>query len=223
MTNIMMWSGPKTQLAPSIIEARQPLGTEIKQHFVEWFSGDALDSLWDSRQVLGSGSTTMQDTIDGGLRVNTSHSANSSRIISFTDKRHYSFTGSVFIGLMKSRMIQTGVSAVGLSGVTTGSSLQVGGDAIYFVNNFNKSFKELTVGSGAAGSNVDTSISTNTNWDQAKGELSSSYGQLHVNGNMEAIVTTTLPDLRLQPYMEARNFGSTSYFGDFRYFEAYNT
>ena len=113
----IMWSGPQSELAPSVIEARQPAAAEIKEHMVEWFSGQALDTIWTVDNQIGTGSVAMVQTINGGLRITSGGTAGDHTVINFggtNSINHYESTGSAFISIFKSIETSAARSTAGL-------------------------------------------------------------------------------------------------------------
>ena len=90
----------------SVYEITNPLTTVAKQHFVEWFSGEDLDSKrWAYADYLSSNHTGsgMVNDIDGGFKLvgDSSTAGSQNTLISFNDKKQYSNTGSVVIWIAK--------------------------------------------------------------------------------------------------------------------------
>ncbi len=67
--NAARYTAAPADVFASIYEAKQALTTVQKQRFVEWFSGDALDSIWTQTNSVGTGTFGMQDDIDGDSKL----------------------------------------------------------------------------------------------------------------------------------------------------------
>ena len=86
---------------PSVYEMFAPLTTVRKQHFWDYFSGATLNSRWTVDNHSFGGTATMQDEVDGGVRITGGTGTNHSCEINFNDIRPFAHDGSVFIGVCK--------------------------------------------------------------------------------------------------------------------------
>jgi hypothetical protein len=85
----------------SMYESRSDLTTVQKQHFVEWFSGSALDSIWTERDLVGTGTFAMDDSVDGGYKISAGSGGTDQQQIDFNGIRHYEEQGCVMIAVSK--------------------------------------------------------------------------------------------------------------------------
>ena len=208
----------------SMYESRSALTTIQKQHFVEWFSGNALDSIWTFNGTNNGG---MADSADGGYRVLPSSGANV--IMYFNNKRQYAYNGSVCIavatGVSDTRMdMLVGFSADSeFSGGTTDKSVYKsdnGGGSLK-MNTSDGSTETAT--STTRGSPIASSFHNGT-FITVKIENNASSTQFSINGVVDGTITTTLPNADMQPAMEVRSIsGDGDDYGAIRYLEAYNT
>ena len=197
----------------SLTDALDPAPEVIsKQHFVEWFSGDTIDTIWNINNVTGTGSVAMLDEVDGGLRVTPGTTAFDATQIDLGGMQHYEETASVFIGVVRK---QTG---------TTGRMFFGGVDA-----NYNNSHHVLawfdttgTLEIRTGTTEVNTTVTPGTDWIKVKLDLRSSSALLIVNGVLEAVGTGTLPTQPQNPAF-GRQFVAAGDVGDIKYCEAYNT
>ncbi len=84
----------------SLYEVNTELSQIKKSHFVEWFSGDDLDSIWTL--TLDSGASgAMSDSVDGGYTINAGSTFSNDATVHMNGISHYSNTGSVIIGVVK--------------------------------------------------------------------------------------------------------------------------
>ena len=100
-------------LFDSLYESFQALTSIQVSHFVEWFSGDTLDSIWTQSNHSGVGTFAMADEVDGGFKLSCGASSGNNSTINFNDKRHYSFV-SECISIWKANSISNNVVYVGL-------------------------------------------------------------------------------------------------------------
>ena len=127
---------------PSVYEMNNLLTTVRKQRFWEYFSGATLNSRWTTT-LVSSGTVSMADSVDGGVKFGTSGSGHKATI-SLGGKRLFNHDGCVFITSFKfdstqSSTIQsialsngsigsprdTGLNTVGISDVTNGGVIYV--------------------------------------------------------------------------------------------------
>jgi len=223
LSNPIMPSGAQLQMAQSIIEARQPLGSTINQHFVEWFSGDALDSIWTERG--DGGSKGMSDSVNGGYFMTTGTTALNEESIHFNNIRHYSHTGSAFIAVGKISSISQAIIYQGMSGsgdfVLTTDTYHIKGDSAAepTANRYS-----MVTNDNAGGQNIVQSTKVyDTNFHIMKGQINSTTARGIMDGVLEAISTSQLPTAKMEPTLQVLTRNTSAKTSNFTYFEAYNT
>ncbi len=212
-------SQPQIALAQSIIEARQPFGSPINQHFVEWFSGDALDSIWTQTDEQGINTFAMDDIIDGGFKITTGTTSSDRGHINFNAIQHYSNTG------LRSYCVSK------LSHTTSINSDTLMADTLSFGNhidygNHNSASSanwRLLSRDGAAQSTVTSSIVVDTNWHNHSVQLDSTMVKSYLDGDFLLVKTNNLPTAGLSPVLRIETNTSASRERSFSYFEVYNT
>ena len=201
----------------SMYESFNPLTTVNKQHFVEWFSGNAIDSIWTTG---GTGTPTfaMQDVVDGGYKI-TPNSSLDAGAITFNDKRQYNYNASVCIAVTF-KVSTGGRYRVGLgesADITLGTidkSTAVDGVGTYIY---------LETANGTSSNDTDSTVSANTTTEHShKIENKASTVELTIDGTLEVTNSTELPLTKLQPVFLARA-GASSQESAIRYMECYNT
>ena len=205
----------------SMYESRSALTTVQKQHFVEWFSGSALDSIWTSN-VSGTGTNTMYDSVDGGFRLLFSTGTNNSNDIDFGDKRQYEETGSVFIAVCATNLdyAQTNhFCDIGFTGQTFRDSVDLACANYHtgqtYIRLLTRRSSDTFADSTVTGDNTRRSI---------KLFLDTSDVELFIDGVTQATNTTTLPNVKLQPFAQAwHGTGGVASGIDVNYMECYNT
>jgi len=192
--------------------------TEPLQHFVEWFSGDSLDSIWSQRNITGTGTYAMVDAIDEGFSIKSGASNSDESMIWFNDINHYSHAGSVIIGIFR-RVTASTFASFGF----TDDQIASGSDHISFVDDTADSLKTLFTANGSSQGSTNMVTSVDTIFHNIKMELDGSNAFCHVDGILEATRTSQLPDTNMQPnaYVFARTAGAKE--AQIRYLEAYNT
>jgi len=220
---------------PSMYEVFNPLTNLNRQHFVEWFSGSVLDSIWViTNNAGGTGSSGMVDEVDGGFSVTSDTGAFQGTELSFGGgvgagnalHKVFDFDASVMLFVMKWDTDSTLVNASGC-----GLHSEVRGDgagnnaAIMEYDNKSSFFRLRTINNAGSQTNTATSLLTDTNFHLHKIETKASSVDLTIDGATAVTSTTNLPTIGMQP-----NFGGQKLTGtgtantyQIRYVEAFNT
>jgi len=213
--------GPvSTGLIPSMYENLTTLGfsEEQKQHFVEWFSGDSLDSIWTFTDHAGTGSGAMNDAVDGGYRITTGATTDNNSSINFNDINQYSHNASVFEVVIRRNTTFTQSQS--------GLAEQIASLAdtwIAYRDDTSSSFKELQTKLNSSTTNVDSTVSIDTDLTRVRLETKASSALMWIAGSLECISTTNLPDVALQPFVRSYTRNSSASTTDITYLEVYNT
>jgi hypothetical protein len=203
-------------------ESFNPLTTVNKQHFVEWFSGSALDSIWTTHTFNTAPTHQMADSVDGGFEIVTAATNNTGGVITFNDvARQYSETGSVFLSVSQideascesfQGFIKDHKSFNNFRNQATLSNINV--EATMFTHSSNASADTQTATTVApiTASPVLTKI-----------ECKASSIEFSINNTLEATVTGTLPVVPMQPRFSVRALSAATHTGRISYMECYNT
>lgn len=206
----------------SLYESFQALTSIQVSHFVEWFSGDAIDSIWFEQIVVGSGHTfTMVDEIDGGAKILLSSTAAGDHAsLNFNNKRHYDPADSTMIAVGK--RVTTGNTnfSVGFHNV-----IASGANRHLYINSALDTFTKLHTQGGAGGTTTNTDIAVNTNFENIKIVNLSSSVELFINGVLKVTNTTTLSSTKMQPDITSIQSAGGGAASDVRvrYVEFFNT
>lgn len=205
----------------SVYEILDPLTRIRKQRFWDWFDGNALRNWWIFSQSNGTGVGSMVDVIDEGFQIEvTSTGSNHRSTIDYNDKRHYSETASVVIGIIR-RVTANTLAHVGSHNIDS-SSVSV--NQVIYANDDGGPFKAITSSDGGTTSTVDSDVATDTNFTNYKTTRQSADLLLHIAGILKVTKTTNRPTLKQQPAFQS--FSTTAASGKqsrIRYLEAYNT
>jgi len=205
---------------PSMYESFNPLTTINPQHFVEWFSGSVLDSIWTQNDITGAGTFAMVDAVDEGFSITSAASNNAHSGIDFNDKRQYAHDGSVMIGVSK-RNNTTSDEMVGFSsGVNI---LDAVNDMSFYSQINTDTFKTLRSSEGTTLSGTASDVSIDTAFTGWKIENSSANLKLTLTGVLKVTKTTNRPDTNMQPNVSVRAREASAKETRVRYLEAYNT
>jgi len=206
----------------SMYESFNPLTTVNKQHFVEWFSGSALDSIWTTFDAVASAVEAMSDSVDGGFEIQHSTTNNSWNGIAFNNIRQYNYNGSVIITVGKKNFgAGAGGTHFGLGGTLDTTQDQTAECTADTAVNANFS---LQTDATSSATTTAGSTAIDESWHSQKVETKASSVEMTLDGTLEATSTTNLPNSKLQPKLFGIKRSTDA--GDItqiRYCEAYNT
>ena len=204
----------------------------MKQHFVEYFTGDTLDTfVWE---LNGNGATPhntsgMKDTINGGYELMPIATFNVQ--MTMGDIRQFNYNGSAFIASVSGYLASGRNDFLwGFTGAEEWSGVPSGAQS-------KACFKHDSGTGGFAGSCSQGTGQTNTalagaeltvynnGWHVCKGETKASSCEFSHAGVLGITITANLPDSKMQLGVEVRSIGGStgSLSGSINYFEAWNT
>jgi len=201
----------------SLYEAFNPLTTLAKTHFVEWFSGKDIDTIWNTVET-GSGSGAMDDAIDGGYKLTTGAVINNNRNINFNTIKHYSQTASIIISVTKLTNLVNALEQDGFIETIAFAHYVLSNNDSAATPNYELISKDGTTPSAQQGS-----IARDTNFHVKKITLTPSNLLLDIDGTLDVTKTTNRPAARLQPIFRVFTRGGAARTGHIRYLEAYST
>jgi len=206
----------------SLYESFQDLTVLQKQHFIEWFSGDALDTIWTQTNITGTGTFAMVDAIDEGFSIRTDSIADAMSEINFNNKRHYKHDASIIIMVAKNNRLVSGDNRLGLAGdIGINSPLNTAYVVTHSTGtqNFQLSTKDATTASLQ-----DSSVAPDALFHVFKIECGSVDIKLTIEGVLEVTKTTNRPTAKMQPALFVSTGGAGGVNeGRLRYLEAFNT
>lgn len=207
----------------SVYEILDPIDTVRKQRSWDWFDGDQLRSFWKSFNRIGSGSTPMSDTIDGGIRCISGTVIGNDTMITQNNINHYSQTASVFIGICRN-ISGAGLIQYGAGFVKDESSFGNNDVCMVFMDTGNNANVSLHTANASAQTVTGSDIAVHTNWFSVKIELLASTGELTLDGLLKITTGLTLPTAA-QQVIAARSLCQSTGARESRarYVEAYNT
>lgn len=203
----------------------------MKQHFVEYFSGDTLDTF---RWLLsGNGSSPyntsgMKNTVNGGYELMPASTYNVT--LYMNDIRQFNYNGSVFIASVSGKALSSNrtdflwgfTGAEEWSGVPSGSQSK----ACFKHDSGSGGFAgSCSQGTGQTNTSLGGSISVyDGNWHVCKGETKASSCEFSHAGVLGITITTNLPDSKMQLGCEVRSIGGSTgnCAGSINYLEAWN-
>tara|TARA_R110002051_G_scaffold323769_2_gene418461 strand:+ start:941 stop:1612 length:672 start_codon:yes stop_codon:yes gene_type:complete len=206
----------------SMYESFNPLTTINKQHFVEWFSGSSLPSYWTT--TLVSGTVSMSDSVDGGIKLSTS-GVNQKATIHFNDKKQYAHDGSVLLSVFKFDSTQAStIQSIGFTDNNKSDGARTSGaNSAGFSDVVNQGTIYVDHGDGSgAVINTNSGVTADTNWHVGKITLDGSSLITQIDGvAIGSTITTDIPTARLQPIAHIDS-GVTKNL-HINYMECYNT
>jgi len=201
----------------NITDALDPAPQVVpKQHFVEWFSGDAIDTIWKVAH-FGSGSSGMDDSVNGGFQMTTGAISTNFSTLDMNTISHYDFDGSVAISVIKIDTTSSIFSSY--YGLSNGGAFQAhilasvkDSQSNYYLSN-----------RASATTETVSSIAKDTSYHKHKVESTVASCRYHIDDTLEAISTTNLPDDKMQPFIQHRTSEDVAKTLNILYYEAFNT
>jgi len=202
----------------SLYEAFNPLTTIAKTHFIEWFSGDDLDTIWTKVDGAGTGVFSMQDTIDEGFEIQTGALINNHSYINFNSIRHYAHDASILISISRITNLTSSVEQSGFQDTNSFGHFAIMQNDSAATPNF-----ELNTKDGTTGSVQQGSVARDTSFHVKKLENTSTSNIMTIDGILDVTKTNNRPGVRLQPIVRAFTRTTAAKEVRVRYLEAYNT
>ena len=210
-----------TEVKDSLYEQFCPLTTVAGQHFVEWFSGAALEKAsYPKRWTITNwnsvtGAIAMDTSADGGLKLTTSGNRSA---LQFNNIRQFTHSGNGSEVIWVAKQVGSGTNgAIGMAKNSNG--FFNGGVHVDFPTSGNINFYTLNdAGSGGSGS-TGVAVSESFNWHVYKMTCATSSQTCSIDGVLKLTRTATM-DSAMQPVATAYNSSTTLHL---RYCEAYNT
>tara|TARA_R110000822_G_scaffold281965_1_gene403583 strand:- start:17 stop:613 length:597 start_codon:yes stop_codon:yes gene_type:complete len=195
-----------------------------KQHFIEWFSGADISSIWTKRNIIGTGTFAMDDSVDGGFKISHGSAVNNNSQIDFGNIRQYAEDGSVYIGVVKK-------SATGGSDVAVyhGFTANITGTGMQSAMVEDSSYGEAVLRTGGVSasstqSQTSPAINTGTAWYTHQITCGSANVKLNIDGVLKVTKTSDPPTIPMQPFAKSYNtVGTGADSIQVRYMECYNT
>jgi len=209
----------------SLLDILEPSRATIpKTHFVEWFSGDVLDSIWDQNTIFGAPVFSMVDAIGGGFSISHGAVDPTQGAIGTNTERHFNSRKCKMESVQR-RVSANGRTEVGFSNRTDGDFANTPDEAMTVQESNALTFKRLITITTVNTTAVNTSIASNTNFFHSSQELLSASAELRINGILEATSTTFLPTVAAILYAGFKQISVGANVGESRitYMEAYNT
>ncbi len=202
----------------SMLSLYNPFGNNPQPHFIDYFDGTQEKSFWNRDAISGNCPVfSMVDCGSEGFRVQTDNVSTERAELDFNNRRPFAEDGSVFIAQMRRVSGADTQSAVGLMNTSLNQNHH-----IRIHDSTANTFKRM-VTRDTSGSSFDSTISADTNWFTARGELFSSFAKMYINGGFENVSTVTLPTVKLQGGVFTSNLSSSiAAETRFKYFEAFN-
>tara|TARA_R110000824_G_scaffold400317_2_gene607573 strand:- start:642 stop:1259 length:618 start_codon:yes stop_codon:yes gene_type:complete len=205
-------------MTDSIYDQLNAYGTVAKQRFVENFSGSALDT--DRWNLSGGGTAVMQNSVDGGLLIQSTTGSNNKTSINFNNINQYSHTGCVLIAVARQSNTTWYTGNVGMSNTAVNFATDI---AEFETNNPFNTYVKARSADASTASATDTVMQSDQTWKNMKMELTSSNILYTSNGVLDVTKTTNRPTASLQPEVGAQQGSSKVGDQQIRYMECYNT
>jgi len=208
----------------SLYEAFDPLTVLKKQQFLDWFSGKALDLIWNEHDVSGSdgaGAMVDAETNGGeGYEVRSGTSNNNYREVDFNNIRHYDEDGCRLTCVLRAVESTTRRTGVGLAdNINATGSNQVSVENDIDFTNYQFFSNDASVG----GQQGDTGVTRDEAFHTWSIELDGSTAKCFDGSTLVTTNSDQVPVAQLQPYLFAQTRTSAARNNHVRYLEVYNT
>ena len=188
-----------------------------KQHFIEWFSGKQIPSYWETEGTVG-----MVDEVDGGFKI-TNNGSTKGKLAFDTSTNNvgatFAHTGCKMISV--SKLNQTGNGFYLFHGMCRD---------IYSTDAFglalpanNSVFKFYSYQGTSAGTEVASTVSTDTNFHKFELETDGTTMTMKIDGATATTSTSNPPANSMFPFYYIQQDGSSTNSITTRYLECYNT
>lgn len=194
------------------------LTSVLPQHFVYYFSGKDIASIWTKFNIVGTNTFAIQDAAGEGLRITLDGGVASHAAIYLNNKRQFIHNSSVIIGIVKTANLTGSTQQFGFS--DTANILSVTNEATCGMDGIG-ALINLTTKDGTTESATNSDQNTNANLIGIKIECGASDVKLYLNGVLKITKTTNPPSAKMQPFMSTRSSNANT--GDILSVEAYNT
>jgi len=206
----------------SLYQAFDPLTVLTKQHFIEWFSGKDIDSIFTKRTIVSGGTFAMVDAINEGFSVKTNAVTNAEISLDFNDIRHYSETDFFFHCVWRVAEVPSSTEdvLVGLANVAAGSaSNHVEARTL----NNQTNFMTLSGDNVAGQTQTSTTVAKDTVFHGHTLDMGSSAVKHSIDGVLKVTKTDKLPGARLQPRVRIFTGETVTKDVRLRYLEVFTT
>ncbi len=199
----------------SLSERLSALTQVFRQRVVATLSGAVLNERWTFTDITGTGSSAMDDVIDGGAVITTGATDDDESSINFNDIRQYEADDAVCI-LVASAIANSRFRAGFSEDADMSNSF-----ALVDMDADNTNY-ELATDDGTTESSTASDIAIDANFHVHKIENGSANIFLTIDGVLKVTKSTNRPDNRQQPLfaVKARSAGAKT--GNIRYLEMYN-
>ncbi len=209
----------------SLLQVLVPSNETIPRgHFIEYFDGDVLDSIWQQNSIIGVGIFGMVDAIDEGFSLTVSAiNPQLSSITASNSLQHFDPTSSILSSVQKRQSVQ-GTVQWGLGNRTDGDLGNTLDQSATFQEVSTFTFVRASTINTLSQTSVDTSLAVNTNFHHTIMDLSATNVRFFIEGILEATITTNLPDSSspLYPGFKVSTFAVAVSEGRIRYLEVFN-
>ena len=208
-------------MTTSILEALNTDRTvPDKSRFLDYFVGDSVKSWWTQEQIVGTGTTfTMQDEIDGGVKILLDGTSGDHGGLTFNDKRPFEPTGCIIT--FQARRVLDSANAILVSGFRNNPSS--GNDRYNYIDDGGDTFKKVVI-QNTSSTSTNLPIHINLQWNNFRGELTSTSAISSLNDTLYVTQTgANLPNTILQPSLECTCDGAVANDCRYRNCEVWNT
>jgi len=193
-------------------------------HFVEWFSGSVLNSVWDQNSLFDVPVFFMVDAKGEGFAISVpAVNPAVGTITTGNTERQFNPVNCICESVQRSVNVN-GRYACGLGNRTDGDLGNTPDESVFVSNNSADTFMQLANINGVSSTVVASSITVNQNFHRTILDLSPSFSKLKIDGILEATNTGTLPSPSANLYagIKIATFAVLTAEVRIKYMEVYN-
>jgi len=192
-----------------------------KQHFWDFFYGNALKSVWTETNTGGTGTFAMINGLNEGFSITTGATSGNDSEIDFNNTRQYSHVGSIVVATVRMLSLVSGGTfyRVGLTGQIIANNTNM----LNILQQSTDGGIALETGGASGGGRTQGTVTPHTNWQSVEVEITSAAATMKLSGVLDVTKTTDLPTIAMQPYFHVSTFSSGAKESRIRSIEAYNT
>jgi len=191
-----------------------------KQHFIEYFDGEIINTIWTKENITGTGTFTMVGTIDSGFKVQCASGSGNHSALTFNLKRQYEEDGCIMINI--SRLTQNAAVLAGTGFIDDApldedfayNGVDTGIDSSNFI---------LATRRTGTFSGTSLGVALDTSFHLFELEMFSTGAKTHMDGVLAATRTTDHSTSPQQPGLFSKSFSAGTRTINCRYMEIYNT
>jgi len=213
-----------TKQASLLEHLERSRNTIALSHFVEWFQGDFLNTIWDQNSLFGVPVFSMVDEIGEGFSIFVpAVNPSVGSITSGNAERQFDPINCIMESVQRSVLVN-GRYACGFGNRTDGDLGNTLDESVFVSSSSVETFMQLTNINALLQTGVNTSVGVDQIFHRTILDLSATNSKLKIDGILEATNSLTLPDplTKLYAGIKIATFAVLEAEVRIKYMEVYN-